>query len=200
MYGLKQAAVLAYRELKKNLAKYAYCPIAGTTGLGQHKTKPTKFCVCVDDFGVKYHTKEDADHLITSLRNHYKCTTDWEGQNYCGLTFDWQYEQGYVNVSMPKYVPGSHRQLGHAPKASPQYSPHNHIPAGEIRTSWAATICNNNQSSALLSPQDTKHIQSTTGLFLYYGRAIDYTILPALNEILSMQAHPTEQTKQKLNN
>ena len=191
MYGLKQAAVLSYRELKKNLANYGYHPIAGTTGLWQHKTKLTKFCVCVDDFGVKYHTKEDADHLITSLREHYKCTTNWEGQNYCGLTFDWQYEQGYVNVSMPKYLPDSLQRLGHAPKASPQYSPHKHIPVKYGRPGQQQFATTTDQS-ALLSPQDTKHIQSTTGPFLYYGRAIDYTILPALNDISSMQAHPRE--------
>ena len=32
---------------------------------------------------------------------------------------------------------------------------------------------------------------------MYYGRAIDYTILPALNEIASAQANPTGNTKKK---
>ena len=36
-----------------------------------------------------------------------------------------------------------------------------------------------------------------TGSHLYYGRVIDYTILPALNEIASEQAHPTQRTKEK---
>ena len=49
----------------------------------------------------------------------------------------------------------------------------------------------------LLNPVETKYIQSVTGSHLYYGRAIDYTILPALNEIASEQANPTQQTKQK---
>ena len=196
MYGLKQAAVLAYRELKKNLATHGYHPITGTVGLWQHETRPTKFCVCVDDFGVKYYTKEDANHLITSLREHYKCTTDWEGKNYCGLTFNWQYDKGYVDVSMPKYVPDSLTRLGHIPKTSPQYSPHEHVPIKYGRPGQQQYATTPDQST-LLSPQDTKHIQSTTGSFLYYGRAIDYTILPALNDISSMQAHPTERTQQK---
>ena len=73
MYGLKQAAILAYQELKKNLKTYGYHPIIGTVGLWQHETRPTKFCVCVDDFGVKYFLQDDANHLINSLKKHYKC-------------------------------------------------------------------------------------------------------------------------------
>ena len=77
MYGLKQAAVLAYKELTKNLSQYGYQPIIGRVGLWQHESRPTKFCLCVDDFGIKYYSKDDADHVLDSLRAHYKCTTDW---------------------------------------------------------------------------------------------------------------------------
>ena len=48
-----------------------------------------------------------------------------------------------------------------------------------------------------MSPIETNYIQSVTGSDLYYGRAIDYSILPALNEIASEQAQPTQKTKQK---
>ena len=36
-----------------------------------------------------------------------------------------------------------------------------------------------------------------TGSLLYYGRALDFTIIPALNEIASEKYQPTEKTKQK---
>ena len=49
----------------------------------------------------------------------------------------------------------------------------------------------------MLPPNEIKHIQSVTGSFLFYGRAIDYTTLPALNEIASAQAKPRETTKKK---
>ena len=35
------------------------------------------------------------------------------------------------------------------------------------------------------------------GGFLYYARALDYTILLALNKILSTQAKPTQYTKEE---
>ena len=59
------------------------------------------------------------------------------------------------------------------------------------------TIRNDPRQLTTLSSKDTKHIQSTTGLFLFYGRAIDNTILPALNKIASAHSKPTERTKDK---
>ena len=31
---------------------------------------------CIDDFGVKYFNKEDAEHLISSLQEKYEITID----------------------------------------------------------------------------------------------------------------------------
>lgn len=36
------------------------------------------------------------------------------------------------------------------------------------------------------------------GIFLYYGRDIDNTILPALNEISASQSNPTKDTNKKI--
>ena len=77
MYGLKQAAILAYQHLVNNLAPFGYEPIPHTVGLWRHKTRPITFCLCVDDFGIKYKTREDIDHLLNALGKNYKCTTDW---------------------------------------------------------------------------------------------------------------------------
>ena len=196
MYGLKQAAVLAYNNLKKNLKPAGYTPIIGTVGMWQHTTRRTKFCLCVDDFGIKYYTKEDAHHLLQAIGQHYKYTTDWKGNNYCGLTFNWQYDSGYVDVSMPDYIEKALTRLQYEPQISPQYSPHACVPI-QYATKNTRQYATAPDTSPLLSPMETKYIQSVTGSHLYYGRAIDYTILPALNEIASEQAHPTQKTKQK---
>jgi hypothetical protein len=70
MYGLKQAAILAYKHLVNQLAPHGYHPCPYTTDLWTHETRRTKCCLCIDDFGVKYFGKDDADHLLTSLRAH----------------------------------------------------------------------------------------------------------------------------------
>ena len=53
MYGLKQAALLAYKKLKQHLEPHGYAPVIGTIGLWTHKTKNLNFCLCVGDFGIK---------------------------------------------------------------------------------------------------------------------------------------------------
>lgn len=45
-----------------------------------------------------------------------------------------------------------------------------------------------------LHATDTTRVQSICGTFLYYGQAIDPTILPALNRISTSQSAPTEET------
>ena len=55
----------------------------------------------VDDFGVKYVGKEHADNLMESLQAYYPVVEDWTGGLYCGIKLEWNYEEGYVNISMP---------------------------------------------------------------------------------------------------
>ena len=44
----------------------------------------------------------------------------------------------------------------------------------------------------------TTRIQAINGKFLYYARAVDLYMLPAINEILSQQAKPTQVTNNKV--
>ena len=88
MLGLKQAAILAYQHLKACLEPFGYEPIEGTVGLWHHKTRPTKFCLCVDDFGIKYWSKSDAEHLCNAIGKSFRYIVDYEGKNYCGLTLN----------------------------------------------------------------------------------------------------------------
>ena len=53
-------------------------------------------------------------------------------------------------------------------------------------------------TSPLLDKKGKQCVQSVVGLFLYYARAIDNTILPALNEISFLQACPTKNTNKKI--
>ena len=52
--------------------------------------------------------------------------------------------------------------------------------------------------SPAVSPEKKKIIQEVTGTFLYYARAIDATMLPALGSIATQQASPTENTMKKV--
>ena len=101
----------------------------------------------------------------------------------------------FVDVSMPGYLEKAFQRLHYKQKIFPQYSPHAHIPI-KYATKNTRQYATAPDISPLLDPKGTQHIQSVTGSFLYYGRALDFTILPVLNKIASAQATPTEKTKQ----
>ena len=52
MYGLKQAAILAYQRLKQTLATAGFFSVLGTVGLWRHDNKPIHFCLCVNERSV----------------------------------------------------------------------------------------------------------------------------------------------------
>ena len=63
MYGLKQAAQQTYDDLKTHLKEYGYEPDLFAQYIWKYNTQQTKFCLCVDDFGVQFFNKNDAEHL-----------------------------------------------------------------------------------------------------------------------------------------
>ena len=67
MYGLKQAAILAYDQLVKHLNNHGYYPVIATNAIFAYKNEK-KFCLCVDDFGIKYYSTDDTDHILNSLK------------------------------------------------------------------------------------------------------------------------------------
>ena len=44
--------------------------------------------------------------------------------HYCGFKIEWNYEKGYVGISMPKYIPALLKKLQHPKPAKPQYAPY----------------------------------------------------------------------------
>ena len=195
MYGLKQAAILAYKQLKKNLAHHGYFPIPHSVGMWKHKTRKTLFCLCVDDFGIQYHTQADADHLIHALKQYYKITIDWEGTDYCGLHLQWNYEKQYVDISMPGYIDNLLDRLNHKKPKQPVDAPHKwRKPVFGKTTQYNIPLDNSprlTQAAAIL-------LQSTVGSLLFYSRAVDPSMLPGLNEISTQQASPTTKTQRKV--
>jgi hypothetical protein len=89
MYGLPQASRPANNLLVKRLAPHGYRPCEHTHGLWRHDTKPVTFTLMVDDCGIKYVGKENADHLLNALKENYEVTEDWVGKSYCGISLRW---------------------------------------------------------------------------------------------------------------
>lgn len=196
IYGLIQAGKLAFEQLKKRLAKHGYRPVRHTVGLWRHDRLPTKFVLCVDDFGVKYIGKDNMEHLINALKQEgYVITVDWTGTKYLGMTLDWDYENRTVDVSMPGYVEAALHELQHPNPKKPQRAP----------SEWKAPVYGSkiqltkpNDDSPPMSPEANKRLQVSNGKFLYYSRACDPTMLHQLSTLAAQQGHGTEKTAKAL--
>ena len=58
----------------------------------------------------------------------YEVKADWTGNNFLGYTLDWQYNKGFVDLTMPKYIPNMLQKLQHKRPNISQYSPHEYVP------------------------------------------------------------------------
>ena len=98
---------------------------------------------------------------------------------------------------MPDYVRNALQKLQHKVHIFPQYSPHNFI-----ITKWTQKgdrqYTRQLDTSPFLTPKETTYVQTVVGTFLYYARALDSTMLPALNNIASQQSQPTKNVLEKI--
>jgi hypothetical protein len=198
-YGLKQSGKIAHDDLVQHLEKYGYKKLPFTEGLFKHETRDIAFSLVVDDFAIKYVKKEDADHLIECMGAKYPFKVDWEAKQYIGIHLDWTYDSGNRSVvlSMPGYVQDALEELQHTAPKQHTYGPsHMEEPAYGQKIQYAKV-----EDNAILGATLIKFIQRTTGKFLYYARAIDNTMLHALNNIASSKttAETMKATKYFLN-
>ena len=128
LYGLKEAAYISNVELKRVLAEEGYVPSKFTPGLFTHKTRDIAFALCTDDFGCRYVNKEDAEHLIETVKRRYPMTFSWEPDYYLGMTLKWDYEARTVECSMPGYVQEALLKFQHHYDGARHSSPSPHTP------------------------------------------------------------------------
>ena len=132
-----------------------------------------------------------AYHLIVPLKQQYEVAEDWSGARFCGITLEWDYRKRTVDLSMPRYVQNALKRFNHRPPSKPCYSPHPAVPiqyGQKVQYAQPST----QQSTAL--PENIKLCQQVVGVFLYYARAVDCTMLLALNSISEAQTNPSQQT------
>ena len=154
---------------------------------------PSVFCLVVDDFGVKYIGKEHADHLIQCLRNHYQeVDIDWDGKRFCGVHLDWDYDKCTCSLSMPSYVTNALHKFQHPKPNKAQDSPY---PATAKQYGVKVQLTDPIDTTARLPMHEIKRLQQIIGMFLFYGHAVDPTLLTALSKLSSAQATATNATK-----
>jgi hypothetical protein len=126
MYGLPQAGKLANNRLHKFLAPFGYVPCPVTPGLWKHLHSDLMFTLVLNDFGIRYTNKQDVGDLIATINKEYKCSQDWTGNRYIGLTLNWNYEKHYVDLSMPGYIARALQRFVHPTPERPEHAPHDY--------------------------------------------------------------------------
>ena len=187
MYCLPQAGRIAYDKLVKHLALGGYVPTGKPPGLFKHTSRPIYSCLVVDNFGVKYTSPDDTEHLITHLSKEYKCTTDWDDNLFLGIHLDWDYTKRTADLSMKNYITKGRLRFGHNAPSHPQHSPHPLTP----RKYGAKVQMADNPTITPLTPAEKLKIQQFVGVFRHYVSAIDTTMLAAISRITTNMSTAT---------
>jgi hypothetical protein len=195
MYILIKAGLLASQLLQTRLAPFGYFSARHKPGLWLHKTRPISFSLAVDDFAVKYVGKQHADRLRNALLNTYELETDWEAMVYSGMTLKWDYKNRTYDISMPGFVLNMLSKFQHDNPNHPQHTPYRYVtPVYGAKTQYATK-----DETPPLTAKQCLTIQKVTGYVLYYARAVDPTVLMALNDIATEQTKATEKTQAATN-
>ena len=185
IYGLTQAGLLAQEQLFEHLSQNDFYPISPENPcIFKHKRRNITFCLFVDDFGVKYKLKEDAEHLINILNEKYKTKTDWTGTSFLGFKIERNHTKGTLKISMPNYV--SEAAIRFSIDISKRIENPNASEKHEAEMS--------NHDSSPLTEQQRKRLQQIIGVTLYYARAIDSTVLTRISKLSTQQSKATYQT------
>jgi hypothetical protein len=149
----------------------------------------------VDDFGVKYVGREHAEHLMACIKRNYNKPSDWNGTAYCGLTFDWDYKNRTVDLSMPGYIKFALHKYQHPAPARPEHAPHTwNSPIYGAKTQFVTETT----TSPAISDKEINKLQQLTGTLLYYARAVDPTLIMPINVLASEQSAATNITADKV--
>ena len=178
-YGLKQSGKIAHEDLVKHLNKHYYVQAEYTDGLFVHKLRDISFKLVLDNFGINYTNKDDVNHLTSIMRSKSKFKVDFHAKQNIGINLEWDYIKRQVICSMHGYVRNAEEELKNILIAKRHYAP-SYIEQSNYK---AKVQYAKEDHEPPLSATQIKTIKRVVRKFLYYGRAIDNTMLHALNNI-----------------
>ena len=194
MYGLPHAGLIANELLEERLNAAGYFQSKLVPGLWAHESRKIQFSLVVDDFGVKYVQKTDAQHLESVLKEFYPVKTEWDGSRYIGIHLDWDYTRRQVHLSIPGYTTRALKQFNHPTPTKRQNAPFPFTPPNYGTTKQYAK---EESDAPPLDSKDKRFIQQVCGKFLFLRRAIDSTLLVPISAIASQLGNPTTETMQQ---
>jgi hypothetical protein len=185
-YGLPQAGALSQQRLFAHLEQHGYHQLSHAPALFRNKDGSIRFALVVDDFAVVWSSAKSMQHFIDTLRKLYTVKIDYLGLKYLGINIEVNRKQRHVTLCMPGYIAKLLKRVrpaGVKAASTPSvYSPPNYR-----STAQTATV----DASPLATATQQHELQVVVGTLLYYARTVDPSILTAVHELGSVQAHPT---------
>ena len=190
MYGHPVAGRIANEDLVSHLAQHGYIQDPNIPSFFENSLNKVSFTLVVDDFGVKYTGVENLQDLIRVLELRYIIKVDTSGQKYVGIRLAWDYLANTVTLDMPTTVPDAiARFLPKGPRKKAR-SPGIYIPPNYMSPDMGATV----DESPPATTAEKSFIMEVVGVFLFYARMVDCTLLPVLTFISKKQSKPTKNT------
>ena len=115
-------------------------------------------------------------------------STDWDGALYCGITLDWNYNERWLDISMPGYIKKVLQKYVHESPTKPKHSPYIIAPKKYGKEAYNPLPPD---ESSPVSKEKIKRIQGIVGGILFYARGLDLTFLVGLNSIAMQQTSAT---------
>ena len=174
-----------------HLALYGYAPVQHTPYIWKHESNEILFALVVDDFGTKPTSESATSHLLQALRDKYQITVDPSGTKFLSFVLDWDYPARKVYLLMPNYVWHVLNRLQHYLSTCLQHASHLHNkPVYDQKIQFSDS--QDDTKEDFLSASAKTLIHRIIGIFLYYGIALDLTMLVALVTLATQQSKPTE--------
>ena len=195
IYGLPQAGKLAQDRLVAHLANNGYIQCVNTPCLFVHQSNGVAFTLVVDDFLIKYNDRKEVDHLLSVLRELYTITTEFGAtQKYVGITLHHNRTKRHIDMSIPGYVQKAIQRFQRTNLKGAD-SPIIYVPPNYGKHQQEVPL---DEPSVPLTAAEILELQEIVGVFLFYARAVDPTMLTAINKIASRQAKPTSLIKKEV--
>ena len=189
MYGHPAAGRIAQTAFKALVKAHGYHEHPDVPCLFTHSTRPTSFTLIVDDLGIKIFSENDLQHLIDTIKVKWDVKVDRTGAKYNGVRLTWDYKNNTLITDIPNYVAESLARLN-LPDIKLRSTPAPYVPPPYGREETPPDPLDAIPATAA----EAKIIQQIHGIYLYYGRAVDFLLKPALLNIALNLHKPTKRT------
>ena len=178
-HGSKQSGRIAHDDLVKRSRMTGHKNVPLVEGHFCHKTHNVNFCLVINDFLMRHDAEEDSEHLCATARENHKFEVDEAAHQFVGVNLRWDCEKRTARLSMDGCMEQALLEFQHAKPKVPCHAP-----------SWCERPhCGQRVQHAQTDDTDTlgalqiNHVQKIAGKLLCCVRAVDPTMLHAINAV-----------------